>query len=108
MVENAEFISHFLKIYPEYFGAVLAGDKPFEIRKNDRGFKRGQIIILAEYDPTSDKYPEVCSKSERYKGLTGVCLSRRITFVTDFHQKKGYVVFGHRELTEEEMEASGI
>ena len=29
---------HELKIYPEYFKAVISGEKTFEIRKNDRPF----------------------------------------------------------------------
>ena len=41
--------THELKIRPEYFKAVVLGDKMFEIRKNDRDFKVGDIIVLHEW-----------------------------------------------------------
>lgn len=31
---------HELKILPEYFEAVVSGDKRFEIRKNDRNYEK--------------------------------------------------------------------
>lgn len=40
---------HELKILPEYFEKVLDGSKTFELRKDDRGFKVGDILILREY-----------------------------------------------------------
>lgn len=41
---------HELKILPEYFNAVISGEKTFEIRKNDRPFKKGDLLALNEYD----------------------------------------------------------
>lgn len=41
---------HNLKILPEYYEKVLSGEKTFEIRKDDRNFKIGDIIRLCEYD----------------------------------------------------------
>lgn len=41
---------HFLKILPEYFEMVRSGNKPFEVRKNDRNFKVGDTLILREFD----------------------------------------------------------
>ena len=40
---------HHLKIMPEYFQAVVDGKKPFEVRYNDRDFKRRDSVILKEY-----------------------------------------------------------
>lgn len=41
---------HELKILPQYYEKVLNGEKRFEIRKDDRNFKIGDIIRLCEYD----------------------------------------------------------
>lgn len=41
---------HELKIYPQWFNAVISGKKSFEIRKNDRPFQEGDLLALNEYD----------------------------------------------------------
>ncbi|WP_438833981.1 DUF3850 domain-containing protein [Aeromonas oralensis] len=70
---------HELKILTAYYPRVLDGSKPFEIRLNDRNFKEGDTVTLNEWD------------GERY---TGRSAKRLITFVTDYAQQPGYVVFG--------------
>lgn len=40
---------HQLKILPEYFEPVIKGEKTFEIRVNDRDFKKGDYLALNEY-----------------------------------------------------------
>lgn len=75
---------HELKILPAYFEAVQLGDKTFEIRDNaDRGFQKGDTVLQREIRPgaLADVY-------------TGRTLERRITYVTNYGQKDGYVVFG--------------
>ncbi len=42
-------MKHELKIYPEYFNAIKTGEKRFEARKNDRGYKVGDLLRLREY-----------------------------------------------------------
>lgn len=39
-----------LKILPEYFEAAISGRKNFELRRNDRDYKEGDVIILREWD----------------------------------------------------------
>ncbi|WP_082713741.1 DUF3850 domain-containing protein [Sporosarcina koreensis] len=70
---------HNLKIMPEYFKAVASKAKRFEIRKNDRDYKIGDGLLLREY------------KDDEY---TGNEISAVITYMTDYAQKKGYVVMG--------------
>lgn len=48
--------THELKTWPEYFNLVFYGHKTFEIRKNDRGFKSGDKLLLREWDPQTEKY----------------------------------------------------
>lgn len=43
-------MEHELKIYLTYFEDVISGKKKFEIRKNDRKFRVGDILILKEWD----------------------------------------------------------
>lgn len=47
-------MTHHLKTMPEYFQAVIEGRKPFEVRKNDRGFKVGDRVILEEFEGYKD------------------------------------------------------
>ena len=43
-------VEHDLKIMPKYFDDVVSGKKNFEIRRNDRDFKVGDILLLREYE----------------------------------------------------------
>ncbi len=39
---------HQLKIAPAYFNAVVTGEKRAELRKDDRGYKVGDVLCLCE------------------------------------------------------------
>ena len=70
-------IIHNLKIKPEYFRNIVAGVKNFEIRKNDRDFHVGDILVLEEYDTN----------------YTGNFLHAEVIYILDDKQylKDGYV-----------------
>lgn len=49
-------MTHALKTYPEYFKDIELGIKKFELRKDDRDFKVGDVLLLQEYNPVNEKY----------------------------------------------------
>jgi hypothetical protein len=81
---NIETKVHEMKIAPKYHKAVIQGIKTFEIRKNDRNFKEGDIIILKPW--LDGKY------------IKGKAVRGKITYITDFAQQEGYVVFSFVKL----------
>lgn len=45
---------HRIKVQPPYMDALLDGSKTFEVRRNDRGYQRGDVLHLVEWEtPTS-------------------------------------------------------
>ena len=63
---------HALKILPGYFEDVISGKKTFEIRKNDRDYKVGDLLALNEYTET-----------EEYIGYTGRSCLVKVDYILD-------------------------
>lgn len=42
---------HILKSWPEFFAAIVAGERMHELRENDRGYAVGDALLLEEFDP---------------------------------------------------------
>ena len=74
---------HDLKIDPEYFDDVITGEKRFEVRKNDRGFKKGDLLNLQEYDREKKEY-------------TGRKTLIPVRYILDNQEylREGYVILG--------------
>ena len=81
---------HELKTLPKFFKAQVTGNKQFEVRKNDRDFQVGDILMLQEWD----------------NGYTDAEASVIVTYVLkDFEGlNDGYVVLGTRPVQERDME----
>ena len=47
-------MKHELKCWPQYFENLYV--KPFEVRKNDRGYQLGDSLHLREWDPGTKEY----------------------------------------------------
>lgn len=58
---------HELKVWPEFFDALANQTKNFEARKNDRGFRVRDQLLLKEYDTE--------------KGFTGFWVQSKITYI---------------------------
>lgn len=48
--------THELKSWPEFFSPVFDGKKNFELRRDDRHYRAGDILILKEWEPNTAKY----------------------------------------------------
>lgn len=58
---------HELKTHPKPFQALIDGVKPYEVRKDDRGFQRGDVLCLREWDPDKEAYTgRVCWRVVTY------------------------------------------
>lgn len=62
-----------------FFGDVASGKKPFELQKNDRDYKQGDILELAEYTNGEETgriiKAEVTYMLQEYAGLAeGYCV----------------------------------
>ena len=73
---------HELKIQRPYYEAIIDRGKRFEIRYNDRGFKTGDTVTLCLWDQDLGGY------------IDKPPVHATITYITDYQQKDGWVVFG--------------
>ena len=81
-------MTHELKILECYATAKINGEKLFEIRDNtDRGFQKGDRI---KYIPVDNLGLTILHDIENKE--------YEITYVTNYEQKEGWVVFGEREV----------
>lgn len=61
------------KVFPEYFAAILAGKKSYELRLNDFDIAEGDTLLLKEW--TGSEY-------------TGREIAKRVTYVGKFDINK--------------------
>lgn len=89
-------MTHELKCLPLYFQAVHDGRKPFEVRKNDRGFRCGDMLWLREYDPSG------LDRLLMRNPYTGRSVYRRVTYILSAAEflQPGFVVLGLSSETE--------
>lgn len=83
-------MKHELKILECYAHAKLNGDKLFEIRDNSkRGFQKGDVVTYTVVDSLGLYINHPLNEKEY-----------EITYVTNYNQKDGWVVFGERCIKE--------
>lgn len=82
---------HELKTDPQEFEKSWRGDKPFEIRFDDRAFQPGDVVILRETE-NDGEYMRIPGIDVRY---TGRQLTRRIlSKTTGYGLDTGWCVLG--------------
>lgn len=47
---------HSLRCWPEFYAKLESGEKTFELRKDDRGFRAGDMLLLREWLPGTEVY----------------------------------------------------
>lgn len=57
---------HYLKIKPEYYKDVECGLKTFELRKNDRNFQVGDVLMLIKLDDKGNETDQVTRVNVNY------------------------------------------
>lgn len=101
---SAERTIHEVKSWPHLFEAVRLGQKFHELRRNDRRYRSGDLIILCEFFPERGEY-------------SGRRIALEITYITSDVNPcaisasalmKGYCILSVRALNREEREAMGL
>lgn len=86
--------THDLKTWPDYWLAMDVGVRTFEIRRDDRDFRTGDVLLLREWDPHTCEY-------------TGRVLARRVTYVLRdaerFGVMEGFAALGLAPVVSESM-----
>lgn len=81
---------HELKCQPEPFEALADGRKTHEFRKDDRGFRVGDLLVLREWDPAEPRLG--LADEPHYTGRQIVCYITYISRGPEFNIPKGYVI----------------
>jgi hypothetical protein len=97
---DIEPVAGTLKTWPDYFQLQWDGEKSFEIRRNDRGFKEGQLYYLAEYrpdwtNPCPSEGQPFCSDSGQFTGRKLLIRTKYVMHGPSFGLAKGWVAFGY-------------
>jgi ParB family chromosome partitioning protein len=81
---------HRIKILDSFADAVYSGDKTFEVRKNDRGYQKGDYVDFIVLYADGCEYVDHPLSKKRYE----------ITYVlSGWGIEDGYCVFGIKQVT---------
>ena len=84
---------HEIKLFVNFADSILSGEKPFEIRKNDRGYQKGDYIGFTSMmrDPdTGELFPAGHEIDDHLFEITFV--------LSGWGLQNGYVALGIRDL----------
>lgn len=92
--------THELKVNDAYWKHLVSGAKNFEVRRDDRGFQRGEVLRLKRHDPLHRCYLRTNPNSYEIEHVgdqseLADTLHKRITFILtggQFGIEPGYVV----------------
>jgi len=87
---------HVLKTLAPYWDAIKRGDKAFEVRRDDRGFQRGDVLVLRRMSKSSLGAWREDFEFDEYRDLR-----RRVSYILtggQFGIEPGYVVMGLQDV----------
>ncbi len=82
---------HELKCWDVYYDAISSGEKTFDVRRDDRGFQKGDILILKRWDRERNNFTRHIHNYEPYS------IRRKIKYILtggQFGIEPGFVVLG--------------
>lgn len=82
---------HRIKTWPAYWDAVERGEKTFEVRRDDRGYQKGDILVLQRTEENSAHSPVQTD----YDGTVVYEIRKRVAYILtggQFGIQPGYVV----------------
>lgn len=90
---------HDLKVATEYFDAVARGDKCFEVRRDDRGFQKGDTLILRRFgkDSISGRHVYLSKSMWSCTRIEAETITATVSYILtggQFGIEPGYVVIG--------------
>jgi len=88
LLESCVEIDHVLKTWPDMYREIEAGEKLHDFRRNDRSFRRGQHLLLREFDPDT----------QHYSGRVAVVRIGSISYGPEWGIPEGFAAFTIRRL----------
>lgn len=95
--------THHLKTHPRFWDHIAAGTRTFEVRRDDRGYCEGDVLVLHRWASKDDgdmcKNTTHCQPYEKHTER----LVRRVTYVLPGGQygiEPGFVVLGIEPMEE--------
>lgn len=83
---------HALRCWPNFFNEIVSGVKKFEIRKDDRDFRVGDVLRLEEWLPTDSE--DADEQKAAYTGRFELKVIRYILRDPQFGIQEGYAILG--------------
>lgn len=80
--------THTIRTWPQFFGPVQDGSKPFVIGENKLDFQIGDTLLIREWCPKEDK-------------ATGLECQAIVSYVSAWQQVRGNVVLGIKLLPQD-------
>lgn len=91
-------MKHSLKVNSEYWEPLCSGEKTFEVRRDDRGFQKGDTLLLRKWGPDwNTKRNGYLKGKDRVTESEADTIKMRVTWILtggQFGIEPGFVVMG--------------